>query len=451
MSKTIKLKRGLDIPLLGESAKVWGDIPLPDRFAVKPSDFPGIKPKLLVKTGDRVKAGTPLFFDKGNEKAMFCSPVSGEVVDIVRGEKRKLLEIVIHADSRIEYEEFDTKGYENKSREEIIEIMLRSGVWPFLRQRPWNIIARPQTKPRSIFISGWDSAPLAPDYNFIFKGQEELFQTGLNILKKLTEGKIYLTVNGKGDVPDAFARAQGVELNKIIGPHPAGNVGIQIHHIEPLNNRDIIWVINPQDVLIIGKLFTEGRFEARRVFNLCGSEVINGKYFQTLIGACVENYVKDNLKEGNVRIISGNVLTGTKITSHGFLGFYDQQVTVIPEGDYYEFMGWLAPGLNKYSTSGTFLSRWLYRNKKWRIDTNLHGGQRALMLSGEYDKVLPMDILPLHLIKAIIIEDIDLMEKLGIYEVVPEDFALCEFVCTSKMDLQDIVQKGIDLMIKELS
>ncbi len=451
MSKTIRIKRGLDIPLSGESELSWGQVEASPFYAIKPSDFHGIRPKLLLREGAKVKAGTPVFFDKGNEKVMFCSPVSGEITEIVRGAKRVLLEIHIKADGKNECEDFKLPSFESAGREEIIDTMLKSGVWPMIKQRPWNVIANPDTSPRSIFISAFDSSPLAADNSFIFDGQEALFQTGLDILKKLTDGPVHLCIPGKGKVASAFSNAKGVEIPTVNGPHPAGNVGVQIHHIEPLNNKDIIWTCNPQDVLSIARLFTEGRYNPERVFNLCGSQVKDRKYFKSFIGAELAGYLKDNLSGKKNRVISGNVLTGTHVGMHGYLGYYDHQVTVIPEGDYYEFLGWIEPGFSKFSTSGSIASKWFLKNKKRVLDTQMHGGQRAYMVTGEYDKVLPFDILPVHLIKAIMIEDIDLMEKLGIYEVAPEDFALCEVACTSKIDVQEVIQDGIDLMVKELS
>ncbi|MFC2113980.1 Na(+)-translocating NADH-quinone reductase subunit A [Bacteroidota bacterium] len=451
MSKVINIKKGYNIHLCGQSETAFGQQNLPPHFALKPSCFHGVRPKLLVKEGDSVKAGTPLFYNKDNEKLVFTSPVSGVVSEIVRGEKRVILEVKISADGKNSYEEFKKASPEDLSREEIIENMLKSGVWPMVRERPFAVIANPDQKPKSIFISAFDSAPLAPDYNFIVEGQAEAFQTGLNALKKLTDGKIHLNVNVKDSVSSVFTNAKGVEINEFSGPHPAGNISVQIHQLDPINKGDLVWYCNPQDVIIIGKLFLEGHFNAERIINLCGSEVKERKYHKVLIGSSIENLVKDNVSDTKNRFISGNVLSGTQISDNGFIGFYDNQVTVIPEGDYYEFLGWITPGFNKFSTSRTIVSKWISPNKKRALDTNLHGGERAFVVSGEYEQVIPIDIYPVHLLKAILVEDIDKMENLGIYEVAPEDFALCEVVCTSKINSQEIVQKGIDLMVKELN
>ncbi len=451
MSKYIKIKKGLDIKLAGEAHKTIAGIPLPKTFAIKPADFTGLTPKLLVKEADVVLAGTPLFYDKNNEAIKFCSPVSGEVIEIVRGEKRKILEVKILADREISYVAFDKANPNELSRETIMEALLNSGTWPFIRQRPFGTIANPNEIPKSIFISAFDSNPLAPDNDFIMQGNEATFQTGLDALRKLTEGKLNLNIHAGATAAAIFTNARGVDINKISGPHPAGNVGVQIHHIDPINKGEVVWYINPQDVLIIGRLFNGGKFDAFRVVALTGSQVNDPKYYKIIIGSAVKNIMADGgLKDGNNRIISGNVLTGKQITTDGYLNFYDSQITVIPEGGEYEFMGWLAPGFHKFSMSRTFFS-WLRPNKKHQLDTNLHGEERPFVVTGEYEKVFPMDIYPVQLLKSILIEDIELMEKLGIYEVVEEDFALCEFVCTSKIKSQDIIRRGLDIIRKEFS
>ena len=451
MSKYIKINRGLNIKLPGEASKIVSDLPLADTFAIKLSDFIGITPVMLVKAGDNVQSGTPLFLDKTNEAIQFCSPVSGEVIEIIRGEKRKILEVKLLADKEISYVAVNKADPADLSREDIIKALLNSGIWPFIRQRPFGIIADPNQTPKSVFISAFDSSPLAPDNNFIMRDDSEDFQTGLNVLRKLTDRKVHLNINADTAPAKVFANAEGVQINKISGPHPAGNVGVQIHHIDPVNKGDVVWCINPQDVLIIGRLFNKGIFDAARVVALTGSQIEAPKYYKTIVGSAVKNIIRDGgLKVGESRLISGNVLTGKQITPDGYLGFYDSQITVIPEGHQHEFMGWLAPGFRKFSMSRTFFS-WLAPNKKHDLTTNLHGEERPFVVTGEYEKVFPMDIYPVHLLKSILIEDIELMEKLGIYEVVEEDFALCEFVCTSKIESQDIIRKGLDIVRKELS
>lgn len=447
MAKYIKIKRGLNINLSGEAVKQVIDLPNAQVFALKPTDFNSLTPKLLVKTGDEVQAGTPLFYNKNNEAIKFCSPVSGEVIDIVRGDKRKILEIKILADKEIKYFSYTKLDPNALNREEIKVALLNCGIWPFIRQRPYGTIANPADLPKSIFISAFDSSPLAPDYNFILKGNEALFQIGLNALKKLTEGEIHL--NTKAETETLFNKATGVTINKISGPHPAGNVGIQIHHIDPINKGEIVWYINPQDVVIIGKLFAEGKFDVSRIIAVTGSQITHPQHYKTILGSSVKNILTDaGMAEGDNRIISGNVFSGYTIPLDGFIGFYDSQITVIPEGHEAEFMGWLTPGFNKYSMSRAFFS-WLTPNKKHQLNSNLHGEERPFVVTGEYEKVLPMDIYPVLLLKSILIEDIEMMEKLGIYEVAEEDFALCEFVCTSKIKSQEIIRHGLEIIQKE--
>ena len=448
MAGTVKIRKGLNIRLKGEAEKVYVDVPISDTVALKPPDFTGIRIKLLCKVGDEVKAGSPLFCDKDNEKVIFTSTVSGEVVEINRGEKRKILEVKILADKEITYEAFKQADPSNLSREEIIEWMLKSGTWPLLRQRPFEIIANPEDSPKAIFISAFNSAPLAADNDFVLHGHGEEFQAGLNAVAKLSGGKVHLNINADATTSKVFTNATNVQINKISGPHPAGNVGVQMHHIDPVNKGDIVWNLSPQDVLIIGRLFIGGKYDASRVVALTGSEVKKTRYHKTIIGTSIKNMIAENIIGENVRYISGNVLTGTQIDADGYLGFYDSQVTVIPEGNVPSFMGWLAPGFDKFSLSRTFLS-WLTPGKEYALNANMNGEPRAYVVTGQYEQVLPMDIHPVHLLKSIMIGDVEQMENLGIYEVAEEDFALCEYVCTSKMDVQDLIREGLDTIQRE--
>ena len=450
MSEDIRLKKGLNIKLTGEAEQVYSTAESAKTYELKPTDFHGLTPKLIVKVGDNVKAGTPVFIDKYNEKVKFCSPFSGEITDVVRGAKRKILKVILTADKDISYENLSSASVNDMSREEIINKMCANGVWPFIRQKPYDIIANPSDMPKSIFISAFNSAPISIDNDFALYGKEELFQQGLNIITKLTTGTTHLNLDGYSNPSKVFTDAKGVQINKISGPHPAGNVGVQIHHIDPINKDDIIWYLSPQDILTIATLFNEGKYDASRIIAIAGSQIKKPKYYRSIAGSSVSNLLKDNLKEGNSRIISGDVLTGTKIEEHGSIGFYDYQLSVIPEGDKSEFLGWISPGLNKFSNSRSYFS-WLTPTKKYDLDANLHGEERAYVFSGEYEKVLPMDIYPTHLIKSIMVGDIEMMENLGIYEVSPEDFALCEFVCTSKVEVQKIIREGLDLIKKENS
>ncbi len=448
MSEVIKIKKGLDIRLKGTADNVFGQAQLPDLFAIKPTDFHGVVPKMVIKEGEKVKAGSVLFYDKYQPDVKFVSPVSGELKAVIRGERRKILEVVVKSDGKNESLDFGTGDVASQDRDAVVKKMLEAGAWPYLRQRPYNIIARTGDTPKAIFISGFDSAPLAPDYDFVMTGKEKEFQSGIDVLKKLAD-QIHIGINDDA-ASKLYTNISGVETHRFRGPHPAGNVGIQIGHIMPINKGDVIWTIQPQEVAAIGKLFTNGKPDFERTIVVAGSEVKKPAYFHTILGAQITPFIKDNLNTSeNIRLISGNVLTGSQVSDDGYLGFYHNQLTAIPEGDEFEFMGWAAPGFGKYSVSRSFFS-WMFPKKEYRLNANMHGGKRAIVVSGEYEKVLPMDIMAEQLFKAILVEDIDKMEQLGIYELAEEDVALCEFVCTSKMNLQKILRDGIDLMIKEL-
>lgn len=450
MPRHVKLKKGYDIPISGTAERILAQAVNPLRFGVKPVDFPGLIPKLDVKAGEKVKAGTPLFHSKLNPDILFVSPVSGTVISVERGERRKILEVIVEkeGDDHICFAKADPSSL---TREEITRELLLSGLWPAVRQRPYNIIAKPYEKPKAIFISAFDTAPLAPDLSFVISHfSEELFRSGLLAISKLTDGKVHLVLNSKGETSPVLSNAEGVEISYISGPHPAGNVGVHIHHIDPLNKGEVVWTVNLQDIIAIGRLFTEGIYKPERIIALTGSEVTKPCYYRILTGACVASVVEGNVENDNVRYISGNVLTGTRISRDGFPGFYDSQITVIPEGNNFEFLGWALPGNKKLTFSRAFTSAFLPK-KTFTPDTNFHGGERAFVMTGQYEKVLPMDIYPMQLCKAILVEDIDLMENLGIYEVAEEDFALCEFICPSKIEIQSIIRKGLDLMIREMS
>lgn len=453
MSKVIHLKKGLDINLKGVAEKVLANAPLAERYALKPSDFVGVQPKLLVKVDDTVKAGDPLFFDKNHPEVLFCSPISGKVADIVRGDKRKLLEVVVLSDEKRESKVFEVAKPADLSAEKIKELLLHSGLWPMIIQRPYGVIANPQDTPRDIFVSAFDSAPLAPDFDFILQTQGEEFLMGLEVLKKLTAGKVYLSLSDMSH-SKVYDKLSGVEQNTFVGRHPSGNVGVQIHHIAPVNKGETVWTVDLQNLTIIGRLFRTAKVDMSKIIALTGSEIAKPRYYRAIVGAQISSIVNGNITaqtEGKkVRIISGNVLTGTSVATDGYLSYYSNQVTVIPEGDHSEFLGWIAPRFNKFSMSHSYFS-WLMPKKSYALDTNINGGQRAYVMTGQYEKVLPMDIYPIYLIKAIMAGDIDKMENLGIYEVIEEDLALCEFVCTSKTDVQKIIRKGLTQMIVELN
>jgi len=450
MSKDIRIKKGVSIKLTGSADRVYANIPASEYYVVKPSDFIGLTPKLTVKVGDKVQAGTSLFFDKENPSVIITSPVSGEISEIRRGNKRKILCVVVKADAEITYKEFTKAEAKEVSREQIIEQMLAAGVWPFVRQRPFAVIANPANMPKAVFISAFDSAPLACDSDFVLHGMEKEFQAGLDIVSKLTEGTTHLNLDGNSNSSSVFTSAKGVQINNVSGPHPAGNVGVQIHHIDPINKGEVVWYMYPQDVIAIGRLFSQGKYDATRLVALAGSQVEKPRYYRSMQGASISTMTNGNIKEGENRFISGNVLTGNHIAADGNLGFYHNEISVIPEGKEQDFLGWLLPGFSKFSLSRTFFS-WINPKKEYAISANMNGEERAYVVTGQYENVLPMDVYPQHLIKAIMIGDIELMENLGIYEVAEEDFALCEFACTSKIPVQEILREGLDLVRKECS
>ncbi len=451
MSQTIKLKKGFDLNITGKPDNKLLTSETPETFALKPTDFKGLsRPKLLVAEGDNVKAGTPIMYDKEQEEVKFVSPVSGEIVKIIRGEKRKLLEIKILADKEMEYESFPTHSVSdiaNLSREDVVSSMTSSGVWVNLVQRPYGVVPNASEEPKAIFVSAFDTHPLAPDFDVTLKGQEQNIQAGFEILRKLTSGKVHLNVSAQREVSGLFSQVQGVEINKFSGPHPSGNVGIQIHHLDPINKGEIVWTATPYGVAQIGKLFLEGKYDASKIIALTGSSLSETGYVQTYTGAAVSKILAGKVVGENNRFISGNVLTGESVGSDGYLGFHDSQITVIPEGDEEEFFGWILPTMSKLSFHRSFgLLSFLGGKKEYQVTTNTHGEQRGFVMTGAFEDVLPMDVLPTYLFKAIIANDYDEMEALGIYELLEEDVALCEFIDVSKNDLQSLLREGIELL-----
>jgi len=446
MSKDIRIKRGLSLRLEGEAEKDLVKAPRSKTYAIKPPDFHALAPKMVVKEGAKILAGDEIFFSKYNKELRFSSPVSGTLKEIKRGAKRKIMEVIIEADPEDTYKDFGKMDATSSDAETVKQRILESGCGAFINQRPYDIIADPNDTPKAIFISAVTTGPLAPDWGFVLKEKQASFQEGINALKKLTPGKVHLGVDASS--AQYLKDIKGVELHHVKGPHPAGNVGIQIHKIDPINQGDIIWTVNPEDVTIIGNLFLTGNYIADKTIAVTGSEATNRKYFSTKIGTEVADLIK---KVGDdVRIISGNVLTGTKVAYDQYVGFFSNEVTLIPEGNQYRIFGWLPFTYNHiHSNSRTSLS-WLFPNRKFKPTTNLNGEDRALVVTGEMEEVLPMDVYPMQLIKACLAGDIEKMENLGIYEVAPEDFALVEYVNTSKMEIQDVIRLGLDLMITEV-
>lgn len=450
MSKDIKIKKGLNIPLKGEADKVFGNANASDTYVVKPTDFKNFTPKLSVKEGAEVLAGSPLFFNKEYPDVKVGSPVSGEVVEVMRGAKRKILGVKILADKEVRYSDFPVANASSMSREEVKQRLLDQCLWAFIKRRPYGTVARTTDEPQAIYISGFDSAPLAADVDFVLHGKEKEFQAGLDVLKQLTDGQVHLNLHRSLSTSEVLKGAKGVQVNWVNGPHPSGNVGVQIHHIKPINKGDVVFAVAAQDVALIGNAFLTGKYDAARVVAVAGPVVSQPKYYRTIQGASLNSFVNDVNGENN-RFISGNVLTGKNVGKDGNLGFFDKEVTVLEEGNRAKFFvteGWAGPGFNKHSASRSYFS-WLMPSKKYELDTNTNGESRALVVTGEYENVFPMDIYPQHLLKAIMIGDIELMENLGIYEVDDEDFALCEYVCTSKTAAQQIVREGLELIEQE--
>ena len=440
MAKVIKLRKGLDINLKGKAALETTSVKCPGEYALVPDDFTGVKPKVVVKEGDNVLIGDALFVDKLHPEVKFVSPVSGTVSMVERGDRRKLLSIRVKSDGKQSARTFDTK-------QDIKALLLESGMFAFLRQRPYDVVANPEDKPKAIFVSAFNSMPLSQDFEYAIKGEEKAFQAGITALSKLA--KVHLGVSAR-QTSAALTGATGCEVTVFDGPAPAGNVGVQINHVDPINKGEVVWTLGAEEVLFIGRLLTTGRVDLTRTVALAGSEVKKPCYAKMLVGQRLDTLLQGQVDlSAGIRIINGNVMTGVKTTAGGYLGAHVTEVNVIPEGDHAdEFMGWIMPRFGTFSTHRSYFS-WLCGKKDYVFDARVKGGERHMIMSGEYDKVFPMDIYAGYLIKAIITGDIDRQEALGIYEVAPEDFAIAEFVDSSKLELQRIVRQGLDILRKE--
>ena len=455
MASRIKIKKGLDIPLMGEAQEAFLGEVKSDVLKICPEDFIGVTPKLSVRVGDEVKAGEALMYDRNHPSVKVASPISGVVTAIDRGAKRRILNITVERKGENEYVDYGIKNALSMQPDEVKKQILDAGLWFFVKQRPYDVVANPDKDPRDIFVTGFSTAPLAPSYDFILKDQDKDVQAGLDALSKLTKGKVYLSVSPK-TTSSSLKNAKNVVVTEFEGPHPAGNVGVQINHIEPINSGETVWTLNVLDVAIIGRLFNTGKVDLTRIVALTGSEVEKRGYYKMLIGTSLTDVFKSipKLDQGSLRYICGDPLTGHQVDQDGVLRAYASQLTVIPEGDEtHEFVGWATLNPNKYSAGCTYLSNLLHKfgvKDKFRIDARIKGGPRAMIMSNEYDQVFPMDIYPEFLLKSIIAFDIDKMINLGIFEVAPEDFALCEFVDTSKIEIQRIVRAGLDMLRKEV-
>ncbi|MBQ6072354.1 MAG: Na(+)-translocating NADH-quinone reductase subunit A [Bacteroidales bacterium] len=448
MSDQIRLKKGLDLPIAGAALCEVTLQVSPDLVAVKPTDFRGMVPRLLVKEGDSVKAGTPLFSDKKCPEMVFCSPVSGTVDAVVRGDKRKLLAVRVKADGKKEAVQFDVPKISSLDKQGVTELLLKSGLWPCLKQRPFGTVADPKAEPKAIFISAMNTAPLGADWDFTLKNDLAAIQAGIDALGRLTKGGVHLSLAAKNYAGSEFHKLSGVIFHQFEGPHPAGNVGVQINHISPINKGEVVWTVSLPLVAVIGRFFLKGVYDASRTIAVAGPAAINPSYAEVPAGVCMADLAA-HFPKGDVRIVSGDVLSGEAVGADGFLGFYDDQVSVLKEGNYYEMFGWINPlRSKKFSVSHAYPA--FLRRKKYDMDTNENGGERPFLMNDVYDKVLPMDIYPLYLFKACLAGDLDKMEQLGIYEVIEEDVALCEYVCPSKIEIQKIIREGIELMMKEM-
>jgi len=449
MSTDIRIKKGLNLNLVGAAEPTTSKAVLSNVYAINLNDFHGLTPKMIVKEGAEVRAGEPIFYNKDIPEMLFVSPVSGEIAAIERGARRRILMIKILADkeqTQLTHEPLDPS---KADAEDLRGFLLQSGCWPFIKQRPYDLIADPETTPKAIFISAYTTAPLAADADYVLQGKEKEVQAAISALKKLTPGPVHVSI-GKGS-DSIFTGIDGIELHNISGPHPAGLVGTQINKIDPINKGERVWTINPQDLIILGECLLTGKFNPQRSVALAGSAVKKPKYFSTRIGAEISTFLYGsgvNLKR--FRVINGDVLTGSKSMQDGFLGFYNNTVTCIPEGDDYEFFGWNKPVFDKISATRALTFSWMQPKKKYDLNTNTNGEHRAFVVTGMYEKVFPMDIYPLQLLKACMVKDLDEMEQLGLYEVIPEDFSLTEFVCISKQPHQQIIREGLDLLHKEI-
>ena len=449
MSAEITLRKGLTIPMSGMADLKISSADPAYNVVIYPDDFHGIVPKMLLKEGEVVLRGQPIFYSKANPEIKFVSPVSGTLAKIERGAKRRITALSITADGKDKAVVHKLAKLDKLGAADVKKHLLESGCWPFMKQRPYDVIADPNSTPKAIFISGFSTAPLAADVPFILSSQKEDFQNGINALAKLAP-KVHLSVDAKST--SFLNEVSNVELHPFKGPHPSGNVGVQIHHVDPVNAGETVWVVGPADVARIGAFFSTGVFDASQMIAVVGPVVKSPSYFKSHIGAAVAPLLEQAGidAEGQIRVINGDSLSGAAIHADGNLGFYNNTLTILSEGNHYRMFGWLPfVGSKIFSMSRTSLS-WLMPKRKYALDTNMNGEERALVVTGEMDQVLPMDIFPMQLLKECMVQNIEKMEGLGIYEVAPEDFALVDYASTSKIEAQAIIREALDLMIKEV-
>ncbi|MGY8946458.1 MAG: Na(+)-translocating NADH-quinone reductase subunit A [Flavobacteriales bacterium] len=449
MSNDIKIKNGLTIKIKGAAENIVKKAAFPKSISLNPADFHLITPKMAVKVGENVKAGDVVFYSKDNQEVKFCSPVSGIVKDIVRGKKRKIIEIIIDTDSFQKSKKFKTTNFKNFKRDDIKASLLESGCWPFINQRPYDIIANPEDNPKSIFVSTLNTAPISADIQIVLDDQKNEFTTGIQVLRKLTDGDLNICVEKNHQT--FINEINDVVIHNISGPHPAGNVGVQIHHIDPVNSGEKVWTINPEDVAIIGRFFLTGNYIPLRTIAIAGPPVKHPQYYKTIAGSKLSKIINDaGVNDDLLRFINGDVLSGKTVDKNNYLGFYNNTFSILREGNNHKMFGWIPFINNKVPSIYKTSFSWLFPNKKYDLDTNMNGEERAFVVTGEMEKVFPMDILPMQLLKECMIGDIEKMENLGIYEVAPEDFSLIDYSSSSKIEAQYIIRKGLDLMISEV-
>lgn len=448
MTNVIKLRKGLDIKVKGAPTTDKVAVKSAALYALVPDDFYGVTPKVVVKPEDHVEAGGALFIDKNHPEVKFVSPVSGTVKSVTRGARRKVMNVTVQPDAEQVAHDFGVQNIAKMDAQAVQALLMESGLFGYFRQRPYDVVPNPSIKPRAIFVSAFDSAPLAADFEVVLKGQETAFQAGLDALAKIA--KTYLGVSVRQSSA-ALTAAKNVEINYFDGPHPAGLVGVQINQVAPVNKGEVVWTIGAEEVIFIGRLLTTGKVDFTRLIALTGEGTKQTGYAEVVVGAQIESFASNMELSGNaMRIISGNVLTGDQVQRDGFLGAHSTQLAVIPENsDPDEPFGWIMPRFKQFSVNRSYFS-WLCGKKEYSFDARIKGSERHMIMSGEYDAVFPMDILPEFLLKAVIAGNIDEMEALGIYEVAPEDFALCEFVCSSKVEVQRIVREGLDMLRDEM-
>ena len=446
MINLIETHKGLDIQLAGKASEKKTKLGVVSDYALVPDDFTGIVPKVVVKEGDHVLAGDPLFVNKNFPEVRFASPVSGIVEAVARGDRRKVLCVKVKADDSQEYRDFGSKNVDSLDGNGVRSLLLEAGLFGYINQLPYAVSTTPDTTPKAIFVSAFRDMPLAGDFDFEVKGQETDFQTGITALSKIALVNVGISSKSQNE---PLRNLKDATVTAWQGPCPAANVGVHVNHLCPVNKGEVVWTVDPVAVIFIGRLLNTGKVDLRRTIAVAGSEVVEPHYVDALVGTPLKAILEGNVREGAVRIINGNPLTGRKDSLDGYLGAHTSEVTVIPEGDDAdEMLGWIMPRLGHFSANRSYFS-WLLGKRDYKLDARVKGGKRNMIMSGEYDKVLPMDIYGEYLIKAIIAGDIDKQEQLGIYEVAPEDFAVAEFVDSSKLELQSLVRKGLDTLRKE--